>query len=420
MEKKKMWNRDFTMVVVGQIISLFGNAILRFALPLYLLNETGSAALFGIVSACAFIPMIILAPIGGIFADRVNKRNIMVILDFSTALLVTGIIVLIGNVNIVGLLFTALFLLYGIQGAYQPAVQASIPALLSGEQIMQGNAVINLVSSFSGLMGPIIGGALFGFFGITPILYVSGVCFLISAVMEIFIRIPFEKKEAEGSIFAIGFADLKESFHYMRHEQPLIMQFSIAIAAINMVLSALMIIGLPVIVTQMLDFDTETANQLYGYAGGVMAAGSLCGGMGAGMLANKWKARNGYLLLLYDALTLIPIGVAVLLPIPAMLSYVIIMISCFVMMFLATLFSIQIMSYLQMIVPGDLIGKVISCAMCIGMCASPIGQAIYGSLFEVLKSGVYIVFFVAAALTVALAVALKKTFGRLEKLLENI
>ena len=62
-----MRNRNFVMVVVGQIISLFGNAILRFALPLYLLSETGSAALFGIVSACAFIPMIVLAPVGGIF-----------------------------------------------------------------------------------------------------------------------------------------------------------------------------------------------------------------------------------------------------------------------------------------------------------------------------------------------------------------
>ena len=351
-----MRNRNFIMVVLGQIVSLFGNAILRFALPLYLLSETGSAALFGIVSACAFIPMIVLAPVGGIFADRVNKRNIMVILDFSTALLVLGIILLLGKMNLVVLLFGALFLLYGIQGAYQPAVQASIPALLSGEQIMQGNAVINLVSSFSGLIGPVIGGALFGFFGIMPILYVSTGCFLLSAVMEIFIRIPFEKKPVQGNVFAIGLSDLKESFQYMRHEQPIIMQFSLAVAAINMILSALMIIGLPVIVTQLLDLDSETANRLYGYAQGVMAAGSLCGGMGAGVLAGKLKAKSGYLLLLYDALTLIPIGIAIMLPLPVMVSYGIIMVSCFVMMFLATLFSIQIMSYLQMIVPGSLIG----------------------------------------------------------------
>ncbi|MEE1255873.1 MAG: MFS transporter [Lachnospiraceae bacterium] len=416
---KKMWSRNFLMVVIGQIISLFGNAVLRFALPLYLLNETGSAALFGVVSACAFIPMIVLSPVGGIFADRVNKRNIMVVLDFSTAILVFGVIVLLGKMNLVALLLGAMFLLYGIQGAYQPAVQASMPALLAEEHIMQGNAVINLVSSFSGLIGPVVGGALFGFYGIMPILYVSVVCFVLSAVMEIFIQIPYEKKQAQGNIFAIGFGDLKESFHYMSKEQPLIMRLSFAVAAINMILSALMIIGMPVIVTQMLAFDSETANRLYGYAEGIMAMGSLCGGIGAGVFAGKIKTKNGYLLLFFDALTLIPIGVALLLPIPAMVAYVVILASCFVMMFLATLFSIQLMSYLQIIVPSELIGKVISCAMCIGMCASPIGQAIYGALFEGMRNGIYLVFYAAAALTVLLAFGLKKSFVELEQIVDG-
>lgn len=416
---KKMWSRNFLMVVIGQIISLFGNAVLRFALPLYLLNETGSAALFGVVSACAFIPMIVLSPVGGIFADRVNKRNIMVVLDFSTAILVFGVIVLLGKMNLVALLLGAMFLLYGIQGAYQPAVQASMPALLAEEHIMQGNAVINLVSSFSGLIGPVVGGALFGFYGIMPILYVSVVCFVLSAVMEIFIQIPYEKKQAQGNIFVIGFGDLKESFHYMSKEQPLIMRLSFAVAAINMILSALMIIGMPVIVTQMLAFDSETANRLYGYAEGIMAMGSLCGGIGAGVFAGKIKTKNGYLLLFFDALTLIPIGVALLLPIPAMVAYVVILASCFVMMFLATLFSIQLMSYLQIIVPSELIGKVISCAMCIGMCASPIGQAIYGALFEGMRNGIYLVFYAAAALTVLLAFGLKKSFVELEQIVDG-
>lgn len=419
METKKIWNRNFTMVVMGQIISLFGNAILRFALPLYLLNQTGSAAMFGIVSACAFIPMIVLSPVGGIFADRVNKRNIMVILDFSTAALTLFIVLFLGKMNLIGLLLGALILLYGIQGAYQPAVQASIPVLLSGEQIMQGNAVINMISSLSGLLGPVIGGALFGFYGIMPILYVSMVCFLISAIMEIFIQIPHEKKPSEGNIFAIGFSDLKESFRYMSKKQPIIMVLSLAVAVINLLISALMIIGLPVIVTQMLDFDVQTANRLYGYAEGVMAAGSLCGGLAAGILANKMKARNGYLILFYDALTLIPIGLTMLLPMSAMTAYLIIMACCFVMMLLATLFSIQLMSYLQMIVPGDLIGKVISCAMCIGMCATPLGQAIYGALFEAMGSKIYLVFFAVTLLMCLFSLALKNTFVKLEKIINS-
>ena len=62
----KLFGRDFTLVVVGQIISLFGNAILRFALPLYLLRETGSSTLFGVVTACSFAPMVILSMVGGV------------------------------------------------------------------------------------------------------------------------------------------------------------------------------------------------------------------------------------------------------------------------------------------------------------------------------------------------------------------
>lgn len=137
----KLFNKDFIMVLIGQIISLFGNTILRFALPLYLLNKTESASLFGIVSACAFIPMIFTMPIGGIIADRVNKRNIMVILDFLTAIITLAVMMLLGKVNLIVLLLIALLLLYGIQGAYQPAVQASVPVLVPSDGLMQANSL---------------------------------------------------------------------------------------------------------------------------------------------------------------------------------------------------------------------------------------------------------------------------------------
>ena len=90
--KAKLWNKDFTLVVIGQIISLFGNAVLRFALPLYILEQSGSPALFGQVSALAFLPMIMLSPVGGIIADRVNKQRIMAVLDFITSVLVLAIL----------------------------------------------------------------------------------------------------------------------------------------------------------------------------------------------------------------------------------------------------------------------------------------------------------------------------------------
>lgn len=415
----KLWNRDFTMVVIGQIISLFGNAILRFALPLYLLNQTNSPALFGLVSACAFIPMIVLSPIGGIFADRINKRNIMVILDFSTAAVVLLLSVLLGKVNLVLLLLVVMILLYGIQGAYQPSVQASIPALLSSENIMQGNAVINLVSSVSGLIGPVIGGSLFSFFGIMPILYVSAICFLTSAIMEIFIHIPYAKKEATGNIFSIGYRDLKDSFLYMSKDEPLILRVSFIVASLNLFLSSFIIIGLPILITQKLGFTPDMGNRFFGYAEGFLAIGSLVGGVLAGVLSKKLKPQNSYSSIFYSALALIPIGFAIAFPINTIACYIIIVLSCFVVTLFAALFSVQTMSYLQMIVPSDLMGKVVSCAMCIGMCAAPLGQALYGGLFQLLKDNLYIIAFITAIISGTIALLSKNTFAQMAAVLER-
>ena len=86
--REKLFHRDFTLVVIGQIISLLGNAVLRFVLPLYLLDVTGSRSLFGLCSAAAFVPMVVLTPLGGVVADRLHKQRIMVV-QVSLSVIVT-------------------------------------------------------------------------------------------------------------------------------------------------------------------------------------------------------------------------------------------------------------------------------------------------------------------------------------------
>lgn len=149
---QKLFSKNFTLVVIGQIISLFGNAAIRFASPLYLLNLIGSSAVYGTVTACAFIPAILLSPIGGIVADRVNKRNIMVILDFLMAIIILAFSLFMNEANIILLLTVTLILLYGIADVYQPSVQSSIPVLVSQDKFMAANSVINTISSFDSLM----------------------------------------------------------------------------------------------------------------------------------------------------------------------------------------------------------------------------------------------------------------------------
>ena len=413
--KKNLFTRNFTLVVIGQIISLFGNQIIRYAIPLYLLNETKSAALYGMVLAMSFIPMLFMAPIGGIIADRVNKRNVMVGLDFATAVLVFAYSQLRGHFGLVPLLVVTLMLLYAIQGAYSPAVQGAIPVLVDDENLMSANAVINGVSSISGIVGPVLGGIMFSLFGLQPILLIGAVCFLLSSIMEIFIVIPFEKRKKEEGIFEIVKNDMKDSFWFITKEKPEIGKIVLIAAGINLVLSALIIIGFPVIITQHLDFTKEAANRLQGVAQSAMAFGSLLGAMTAGVLAKKLKVKNIGVWFLASSLMLVPMGVVMLLHVKGMPAFLVLAGAAFLMMTTSTVLNIEMITYIQLIAPENMISKVMSLIMCLCMCATPLGQLIYGMLFELFSDKIGIIFLAATLISLLLAYACGKVVRNMEE-----
>ncbi len=382
---QKLFSKDFTLVVIGQIISLFGNATIRFALPLYLLNLTGSSALYGTVTACAFIPAILLSPVGGIVADRINKRNIMVILDFFTAAVILAFTLLMNGANLILLLTVTLMLLYGIAGAYQPSVQASIPALADQDNFMAANSIINTISSFASLIGPVLGGVLYSAYGLKPVLWVCMVCFLMSAVMEIFIKIPFQKQASDGGILKTARTDFAESIHFIRKEKPVIGKAVLVICGINLFLAAMIIVALPYLVTEVLDIEPSQANRLYGFAQGALAAGGLAGGIGAGVFASKLAIHKSGNLVIACAACVFPIGVSLILFSSAIINYIVVTVCCFLIMVCSTLFTVQMMSFIQTETPQNLIGKVIAVIFTVSMCAQPLGNAFYGVLFEICK-----------------------------------
>ncbi|MEG0379236.1 MAG: MFS transporter, partial [Eubacterium sp.] len=369
MNNKKLFNRDFSLVVIGQIISLFGNAILRFALPLYLLTLTGSAAVFGTIMAISMVPMALLSPIGGIVADRVNRRNIMVILDFITA----GIVILFGlffvpdyATILIGILMVCLST---IQSFYTPSVQSSIPFLSSGDNLMKANAVVNQVQSLSSLLGPVIGGMLYGFFGLTPIIFIGGISFLFSAIMEIFIHMPFTKQKSEKSVGATVKMDLSESFHFIMKKQPIIFKILMVVCAFNLFITSMFTIGMPTII----NINLALSSQLYGVAQGLMMAGALLGGLATGLLSHKLNPDKAPFILALSAFSVLPMGLTLLLNPPVMVSYIIIIIFGMLLMGLASIFSVMMLSYVQIITPGNMLGKVMSVIIALSICSQPIG-----------------------------------------------
>ena len=86
--KTTIFTRNFTLLLLGQIFSLLGNGALRFALSMYVLEKTGSAAVFGTLLAVSMIPTILLMPFGGVLADRVSRQKVMVGLDLASGIAV--------------------------------------------------------------------------------------------------------------------------------------------------------------------------------------------------------------------------------------------------------------------------------------------------------------------------------------------
>lgn len=406
----KLFKRDFTMVVIGQIISLFGNAILRFALPLYLLRETNSTSLFGAVTACSFIPMVIFSLFGGVIADRKNKRNIMVALDFTTAVVILIFSFALGKISLVPLMIAVLMILYGISGIYQPAVQASIPLIAEKQFLMQGNAVINMVSTLAALLGPIIGGVLFGAFGIMPILFISVGCFVFSAIMEIFIHIPFEKNTDGKSIFGAVASDLSDSFKFIKNEKPIFLSVFSIVALFNLILSAVMIVGIPVIVVQIL----EMSDTALGITQGAMGLGGLAGGIIAGAAAEKIRLKNGYVILIICSLAAAFMGISVFEAIPKNVGYIIITAVSFGAMCASTMFSVSMMTAVQQQTPPNLLGKIMAVIIAVSSCSQPVGQAVYGVLFDVFSDKPYLIMIGAAVLAMAVSLYSKRVFAVLD------
>ncbi|MDR0517471.1 MAG: MFS transporter, partial [Fibromonadaceae bacterium] len=232
------FNRNFTLVVIGQVISLLGSAMLRFALNLYVLDITGRADIFAAVIAISSIPAIIFSPIGGAIADRFNRRNLMVIFDFSSSAIVLLLILLMGTGTIpVAAIGAILTILAIISSMYQPAVQASVPTLVSGDQLAGANGIVSGVGALAGLLGPVLGGVMYGFIGLKILVIISCIAFFLSAVMEIFIRIPFTKRASDKRIIGTILNDVKDGFLYISKKKTIILKVVSVAAVLNLILT---------------------------------------------------------------------------------------------------------------------------------------------------------------------------------------
>jgi MFS family permease len=165
-----------------------------------------------------------------------------------------------------------------------------------------------------------------------------------------------------------------------------------------------------------LGFEPDTANRLYGYSQGVIAAGAVLGGALAGVLSKRLKSKASPFILIGCALSVLLGGLALQILTGSMGVYLVLTVGGGLLVALSTLFQIQIMTYIGILTPKALIGKVISCAICVCMCTNPLGQFIYGFVFEHIGRRAYLPFYAAALIMLGISVFTRRIFDGIDRL----
>ena len=408
---EKLFTKNFSLLIFGQLTSLFGNFILKLALSMYVLEVTGSAAIFAGILSAATIPTILLSPLGGILADRADRRNVMVALDALTGVSVLCAALFLSESNAIAVISTLLIIL-SILGAFEtPTVQACIPAMLQGDNIMKGNAVVNQVASLSYLIAPMLGGVLYAMLGLKPVMYASVVCFFITALFECFIKLSYQRIQNQGGVLQIVKQDFLSSMQYISKEQTSISKMLLLTAFSRFFVMGITIVGLPFLVRTVLGFNPK----YYGAAESALAVATILGSIAAGILAEKLKIHKLSVLLASMGIFIIPAGIVFLLPVNAIIKYGVTVVSFCGMQAVISIFSIFAVSLIQQRTPNYLIGKVMAYTSTITLCIQPIGQIVYGFLFDRFHNEVYFVFIPTGIIVCIVGLSAMKLFRNMER-----
>ena len=161
---------------------------------------------------------------------------------------------------------------------------------------------------------------------------------------------------------------------------------------------------MPVLIKQTLGLG----DTWYGLNQTAMAAGSLAGGLTAGLLGPRLTVRRSWLTLLACGVCLIPMGLCLLAGVGAVAAFAVLTAAGFVLMACAALFTVTMLAHIQAQTPATLVGKVVSLLLTVSLCAQPAGQALYGVLLEQLAGGEGWVLLGAACGAMIVAVAARR------------
>lgn len=197
------WKRKVGVFVTSQMISLFGSMLVQYAITWYITLETKSGVYTTLAILCGFLPVFVLSPLAGVWADRYNRKRLIMISDGAIALttLVVAIIFLMGYREI-WVLLVALAIRGGGSAIQTPVVTALLPDITPSDELERVNGLLQSVQSLTSLICPAISGALLTMASMESIFFIDVITAIIAiAFMGKFLVIPavVVKEKAAGA-----------------------------------------------------------------------------------------------------------------------------------------------------------------------------------------------------------------------------
>lgn len=383
-----LFTRNFTLLLLGQVCSLAGNGMLRFALSMYVLEQTGSAGIYGGILAVGTALAVVLSPVGGVLADRLDRRKLMVALDGLSGLCALTAALFFshrGGVWMLGVLSVALAVPAALE---TPVTQASIPQMHRGGNLIRANAAAAQVQALAGLAAPVLGGLFYGAFGVRAALWTAAVCFSFTAGFECFLQLPAVPGAYHGGHGLAG------ALRFLRVEQPRAGGLLGLGALANFLVVGLAAVGFPYLVRTVLGMSA----QVYGAAEGLVGASALAGSVAASALAGRAGTGRLHLVLVAMGAVFVPACALPLLPGAGARCAALVVLFCLGQA-LASLFSVFAISALGACTPPAMTGRVMAFTAAAVQAAQPAGQLLYGVLFDTLP-GFWVLSVTGAALAV--------------------
>ena len=278
--------RNFWLYAVGRLVSLIGTGVQDIAIPLFILDLTGSGTVMGTFMIITMAPRLILYPVAGVVGDRVNRKLIMVWTDFGRGAVILLLAFLAAqNYITISVLFVAQFVVSLMNALFGPATMAMLPDIVEEEDLTRANSIIGSINSLSMIVGPALGGIIYAVGGIKVAFLINGISFVGSGVSEFFIK--YEQKTKKFEKVREVITDLREGLSFVKKHRGILTLLVFALI-LNFLANPLFAVLVPYVMRVVIQFSAEQ----FGMLQTSFVTGILIGNIIIGTLLAKSKVEK--------------------------------------------------------------------------------------------------------------------------------